>query len=361
MKPCRNPLAKLAMIIASPFITLAAAQATNECYWWNGIVGPIDYTVNTGIHFVPRDAPRGTPIGSVFKRYGPISGGGSAIFCTNVDGRLEFRARNLVPTVPGTFNPVNGEDITGKVLRTNISGIGVVIKPSPVYDQSWTSTTGSHLVPYESFIDRFLPFHLQHSLMWPYITYIKTGDIAPGSHTVLVPELIRGEFTGVGHGFTVALTGTVIQAECSVSANPVSADPVDLGNWNHSDFTAVGYSTTPQPFNITLNACRTDDRTPPETITYAHIRLDPTAGSLIHDAATGQFTLGTGSTAKGVVMQILHDDGTPIPLASEVKLKAITPGTTTLNFQARLFQTAAPALVEAGSAVGSLSFTISYL
>ncbi|WP_143496917.1 fimbrial protein [Pseudomonas sp. Irchel s3a18] len=354
-------LGSLTFALVSPFIPLALAHAADTCYWKDGTPGPIAYTINAGTHYVPRDVPRSTPIGPVNRRYGPVSGGGLAIDCQTNGPRIDFIGRNHVPLVPGTFNPVNGEDITGKVLMTNVDGVGVVVKLSPQYDTAWTSVSGSLAVPYAGYIQRYMPFVLSHSLMWPYITFIKTGDIAPGIHQLNVPDLLGGEFTGVGNAFTMSLTGTVIQAECTLSTNPVSADPVDLGTWNLSEFTAVGHSTTPEPFNITLNACRADDRTPAQTITYAHIRLEPTAGSLIHDAASGQFTLGTGSTAKGVVMQILHDDETPIALASEVKLKAINPGTTTLSFKARLYQTAAPDLVEAGSAKGSLSFTITYL
>jgi type 1 fimbria pilin len=91
---------------------------------------------------------------------------------------------------------------------------------------------------------------------------------------------------------------------------------VDLGAWNLSDFTAIGHTTDAQPFSITLNSCVTDARLPAQTVTYAHIRLDPTAGSTLYDASAGQFTLGTGSTAKGVVLQILHDDETAITLAN---------------------------------------------
>lgn len=354
-------LGSLTIVVASAFAPLAFASAPDSCYWKNGNPGPISYAINAGTHYVPRDVPRSTPIGPVFRRYGPVNGGGLAIDCLTTGPRIDFWARNHVPLIPGIFDPVNGEDISGKVLKTNIDGVGVVVKLSPQYDLAWTSVDGSSAVPYTAHIQRYMPFVLSHSLMWPYITFIKTGDIAPGIHQLNVPNLLGGEFTGVSNAFNVSLTGTVIQAECTLSTNPVSADPVDLGTWNLSEFTAIGHGTTPEPFNIVLNACRADNRTPPETITYAHVRLDPTAGSHIHDAASGQFTLGTGSTAKGVVMQILHDDETPIQLASEVRVKAINPGTTTLNFKARLYQTATPDQVEAGLAKGSLSFTITYL
>lgn len=357
----KYPLGGMALVVASSFVPMSFAHA-DTCEWKNGNPGPIPYSINIGTHYVPRDVPRSTPIGPVDRRYGPAQGAGQAIDCQTTGPRIDFKARNNEPLVPGNFI-INGEDSTGKIIKTNIDGVGVRVKLGPPYSTQWTLVGSSFAVPYDSFIARYMPNPLSHSLLMPDITLVKTGDITPGMHSLNVSNLLGGEFTGVGAAINLSLTGTVIQAECSVSANPVSADPVDLGAWNLSEFTAIGHTTAATPFSITLNSCMTDDRTPPQTVTYAHIRLDPTAGSTIHDAAAGQFTLGTGSTAKGVTLQILHDDETPITLASEVKLKPINPGTTTLHLKARLYQTASPApgLLEPGLAKGSLNFTITYL
>ncbi|RON11634.1 fimbrial protein [Pseudomonas frederiksbergensis] len=361
MTPNKHLLRSLTFVVVSPMIPFSLGYAADGCYWKDGNAGPISYSVNVGTHYVPRDVRRSTPIGPVDKRYGPVSGGGLAVDCLTQGAQIDFKAQNREPIAPGIFDPVNGEDITGKVIRTNIDGIGVRVKLGTPYSTQWTSSSRSFAVPYEAYINRYMPNVLSHSLLIPQITLIKTGDIGPGIHTLNVSNLLGGEFTGIGTGFNVSLTGTVIQAECSVSSNPVSADPVDLGAWDVSEFTSVGHTTTPQSFNITLNSCIADNRLPPETITYAHIRLDPTAGSMTHDANLGQFTLGTGSTARGVVIQILHEDETPIGLASDVRLKPITPGNTTLGFKARLYQTEPSDRVAAGSTKGSLSFTITYL
>lgn len=350
----------LAMVVASPLIPLSFAHA-DTCEWKDSNPGPIPYNINIGTHYVPRDVPRSTPIGPVDRRH-VQNGGGLAIDCLTVGPRIDFKARNHEPIVPGNF-VINGEDSTGKIIKTNIDGVGVRVKLGEPYTTGWTPVGASVAVPYDAFIERYMPNVLSHSLLMPNITLVKTGDIDPGEHILNVSNLLSGEFTGVGTAFYLSLTGKVIQAECTVSTNPVSADPVDLGAWNLSDFTAIGHTTDAQPFSITLNSCVTDARLPAQTVTYAHIRLDPTAGSTLYDASAGQFTLGTGSTAKGVVLQILHDDETAITLASEVKLKPINPGTTTLLFKARLYQTAPPASgqLEPGLVKGSLNFTITYL
>jgi type 1 fimbria pilin len=350
-------LGGLVVVMTSPF-----AYAVDTCVWKDGNVGPIPYNINIGAHYVPKDVPRGTAIGPVDRRYGPVNGGGLAIDCLTQGPRIDFKARSHQPIAPGNFPPINGEEVTGKVIQTNIDGIGVRVKLGDPYTSYWTRVGDSDAVPYDAYIARFMPNVLSHSILAPRITLVKTGDIAPGSHALTVPDLLGGEFTGIGNGFNMSLSGTVIQAECTLSGNPVSADPVDLGAWDHSVFTRVGHTTAPTPFEITLNSCVADNRVPPQTQTYAHIRLDPTAGSTIHDALTGQFTLGTGSTAKGVVIQMLRDNETPLPLASNEKTDdPISPGITTLKFKARLFQTEPPERVEAGSIQGSLSFTITYL
>lgn len=357
----KKMLGSLVFVMTTPLIAIDLAYAADTCEWKGGIVGPIPYSISIGTHYVPRDVKRSTPIGPIDKRYGPVNGGGRAIDCQTQGPRIDFKARSHQPIVPGSFEPINGEDVTGKILQTNIDGVGVRVKLGAPYTTQWTLVGSTFAVPYDAYIARYMPNVLSHSLLMPLITLVKTGDIAPGVHILAVPDLLGGEFTGVGSGFNMSLSGTVIQAECTVSSNPVSADPVDLGAWDHSVFTRVGYATDPQPFSITLNSCMADDRSPPETITYAHIRLDPTAGSTIHDALSGQLTLGDDSTAKGVVIQMLRDDETPVALASEVQLKPINPGSTVLNFKARLFQTEPPDRVQAGSAKGSLSFTITYL
>jgi type 1 fimbria pilin len=74
------------------------------------------------------------------------------------------------------------------------------------------------------------------------------------------------------------------------------------------------------------------------------------------------FTLGDGSTAVGMGIQILRDDGiTPVALGTEVPLVVIKPtGETVLPFTARFYQTADSADVQGGVAKGSLGFTLTY-
>ena len=46
----------------------------------------------------------------------------------------------------------------------------------------------------------------------------------------LAPSPIGSAIGGIGKAFTYGVTGTVVQAQCSLSGSPVSADPVQLGS-----------------------------------------------------------------------------------------------------------------------------------
>jgi len=173
--------------------------------------------------------------------------------------------------------------------------------------------------------------------------------------------LVNASFTGVPNAFGLALSGSVTQAKCTLSANPVSADPVKLGDWSTSLFTGEGDATDPVPFTIALNSCISDPL-PGGTVTNAHIRLEPTAGSTTLDAGLGLFSLGSSSTAQGVGIQILGRDAlTPVALESEVFQGAIpATGGMLLEFNARYYQTGPTRDIVAGSAEGALAFTITY-
>ncbi|MCY1457178.1 hypothetical protein D9M71_744450 [compost metagenome] len=97
-------------------------------------------------------------------------------------------------------------------------------------------------------------------------------------------------------------------------------------------------------------------------MTTAHIRLEPTAGSTTVDPRRGLFSLGGSSTAKGIGIQILKDDAqTPVELEADVAQGVIpVTGGMQLKFNARYYQTAPTKDVVAGSADGSLAFTITY-
>jgi type 1 fimbria pilin len=145
-----------------------------------------------------------------------------------------------------------------------------------------------------------------------------------------------------------------------VGGNPVSADPVQLGEWDSADFTGPGYTTPAVPFSITLSNCETD--TSGAVVATANIVLDGVKGSTpVGPPTSGVFSLTSDSAAEGVGIQVLKADGvTAMPLQTEVPMMAITSGNIVLNFNARFYQTGASSAIRPGIAKGALSFTITY-
>jgi type 1 fimbria pilin len=320
---------------------------------------------NVGALYVPRDAGVGDPIGPIDQPF--IQGsGGLTIHCVNDDGRLTFEAKSAVAPVPGRIPRLNGMDTSGVLLQTNIAGVGALIKLGSPYDGLtngfWKLSGPDSIVPFNGYIDVSTPFVLQHSVLRGVITLVKTGPIGRGMQPLDAGiELVNASFTGVPNAFGLALSGSVTQAECTLSANPVSADPVKLGEWSDSEFTGEGHTTDAVPFTIALNSCLSDPL-PGGTVTSAHIRLEPAAGSRTLDAGLGLFSLGGSSSAKGVGIQILGRDAlTPVALESDVLQGAIpATGDMLLEFNARYYQTEPSRDVVAGDAQGALAFTITY-
>nr|WP_223463089.1 fimbrial protein [Pseudomonas sp. A-R-26] len=361
MKLKMHRVLRAALLAAGCMPPLALAA---NCEWVPA-GGPttMNYQRNMGTLYVPRDARVGTIIGSIDMSHFTPNNANMLASCRN-DGshRLEFNARATAPIFPGPLEPINGEDVTGKILQTNIAGVGVRIKLGfPLNGEGTTSFVpiGRPTVPYDGFNDKNILTAIQLNSLNNQVTLVKTGPLAPGPHSLDGSELFSGHITDLGKAFGYGLIGTIIQAQCSVGVNPVSADPVPLGSWDTTDFTGEGYTTTPVPFNITLSQCETDPRV--GFVATANIRLDGILGSApIGPTTDGVFSLTTDSDAKGMGIQILKGDGSPVELATEVPITAISPGTTVLNFKARFYQTEPTTAVRPGVAKGALSFTLTY-
>lgn len=359
MKSSTHRLLQGAALAASCMAPLAMAN----CTWNTGGPATMNYQRDVGSLYVPRDARVGTVIGSVDVNHATPNNAGLIARCMNDGTRnLEFNARATTGIFPGPIDPIDGEDVTGKILQTNIPGVGVRVKLAyPLNGQADNTfhPVGPPTVPYDAFNDRMLLTHISLNSLHNRITLVKTGPIAPGPQVLDGRELFSGHMSDLGKVFGYGLTGTIIPAQCSVSANPVSADPVLLGDWDTSDFTGPGYTTTAVPFRISLSQCETD--TGNGFVATANIRLEGILGSApIGPPANGIFSLTTDSSAKGMGIQVLKGDGTPVELATEVPLIAITPGNTQLDFQARFYQTDPPNAVRPGLAKGALSFTLTY-
>jgi type 1 fimbria pilin len=338
------------------------AMASN-CTWNTGVPTMMSFQRNIGTLYVPRDARIGTVIGTVDVNQSTSNNAGQVVECRN-DGtkRLDFHARATAPIFPGLLDPINGEDVTGKVLQTNILGVGVRVKlgfPLSGGPDNSFIPIGVATVLYDGFNDKNLLTPIRLSNLSNRITLVKTGPVAPGHHSLDGRELFSGHISDLGKVFGYGVIGNIVTAQCSVGANPVSADPVELGEWDKADFTGPGYTTTPVPFKITLSRCETG--TGGGFVAKAYIRLDGILGSVPIGATTdGIFSLTSDSGAKGIGIQILDNHGAPVELATQAPVIPIVPGETELKFKARFYQTEPSTAVRPGLAKGALNFTITY-
>jgi type 1 fimbria pilin len=357
MKSSPRTLAGLLALMAACQIEMASA--VSFCRWVTS-ASSMTFRLNAGTVYVPRDAAAGHVIGEFDRAFSVPNAEGQIIHCENdIGSTLTFNALASAPLFPGTLPPVNGEDVNGKVFMTGVDGIGARIKLQHPFDgvaaDAFVPIT-EPTVPFNALLSAAVPYTapLRIDQLRGKLTLIKTGPIAPGPHT-FDKALFGTRFSNIGNGFDFQLGGTVLQAQCGISS--VSANPVPLGDWRTSDFGGVSSTTDAVPFNITLNNCDAD---PGDiNIAWANIRLETTNGSVPIPGVEGGFTLGAGSGATGVGIQILKADGlTPVALQREVPLAAISPGSTVLDLSARMYQT--DPKVNAGVVKGALNFTVSY-
>ncbi|MCE5979905.1 fimbrial protein [Pseudomonas sp. JR33AA] len=312
-----------------------------------------------GAFWVPRDAAIGTVIGTSSMTRN--NNEGATVSCVwNPASPPTARLPNTAPIFSGTLPPLGGKDINGHVMETNIPGVGVYMELgfpfNGVANNSFVPDAGtSPAIPYSGTM-RNQPFNVVVSAISGNAWFIKTGPIAPGPQRVN-GEMFHGFLHNLGKVMEYRVSATVNQAQCSLKSDAVSADPVRLGDYTLADFKGVGPATPAVPFHITLSDCE-DANAPNPAPANVYIELDGANGSVPTVPAEGRFSLGGGSDAAGVEIQLLRSDGTPMPLQSEELVKPVSIGITQLDFQARYYQSAP--VVTPGLAEGGLTFTVSY-
>jgi type 1 fimbria pilin len=323
------------------------------------------HNLNLGTTWIGRDAPIGSVIGQADVRYNLPTEDGSRVICTNYlawGPGLVASVTNTQPLFIGSLPPVNGEDLTGRVIQTGVDGIGIHVRLDMPYTgaggvppNAWTYTKWTS-VPWQGYADHDPgPTGIQMSNLRAFITLIKTGPIAPGPQSFNGVQLFSGTYSYVGTVMRYHLHGTVTAAQCTLKADAVNPAPVELGTHEVKDFGTPGDVTKSVPFQIRLNDCESDASGGAQ----AYVRLDGANGSAPIDADKGVFSLSSGSGATGIGIQILQADGiTPFQLEEDVAVKPLSPGDIALDFQARYYQTAP--IVTPGEANGALNFTITY-
>ncbi|OPA93046.1 pilus assembly protein FimA [Pseudomonas fluorescens] len=350
----RFPLMGTAGLIT---LMLAASPAMAECTWNSGNNTPKQIRLAAGTLYAPRDVPIGTTLNQTSTMYqlnfnDTLSCYGSASYNTQLVGPVVANVR------PDVVNPP-----PNSLLQTNVPGIGLAIYMTG-FATAWQAPAGNP--------SRFIPFNMSRTnastatmnqAMMRY-ALVKTGDIAPGTHTI--NQLVATGSSDMGHMFDLTFTATVTLAGCTLPPAPGNQINVSMGNWQKREFNGKNSTTQAQPFAITLNSCIAGSNYPNNgtnaffTGNFANIQIDGNKTSTILDAANGILSLATDSTARGVAIQVLQDNGTPMNLGQPVRLNRVVNGTTTVPLKARYIQTGDGPTPQPGTANGYASFSVTY-
>lgn len=333
------------------------------------------FVVPLGDLYVGRDAPIGTPIGQAFMGRSVVNPDGLSVVCNRhgwqdpnlVNPEFVSVVSALGRPYTGTLPTIAGRNVNGKVFHTSVDGIGVAVElGNPFFGPGVGDfTTPTRLAPFTG--TNYFPNQAQAPTMAPSfsggILLVKIGPIAPGTNQIAPDILFEGSMMpAVPKAFSVAVSGTVRAAQCDLTLpNPISANPVDLGEWRTDDFTGPGSFTDSVPLSINLQNCESNSGPPDLGGATAHVTLTGTNGSTIIDKDIGLFSLDAVATARGVGIQMLLDDGSPVKLGEAFPVIRIpASGTESMNFKARLYQLPDGTPVTGGTTSSALNFTVTY-
>ncbi|MBB1628935.1 hypothetical protein A9974_27215 [Achromobacter sp. UMC71] len=146
---------------------------------------------------------------------------------------------------------------------------------------------------------------------------------------------------------SAAFNGRILETACKASA---PSQDVLLGEHYKTAFTAIGKRVGITDFTVRLDCTRG-----PGTlgIYLEAARPDP--------VVAGAMALSPGSTAAGIVIQVMDGTGAPITWGAPIYVQAPAgAGSAFVSLKAAYYQKAAPNRIVAGSANGTATFTIVY-
>lgn len=317
-----------------------------------------DVHMALGTVYVPRDAPVGSIIGRLHHAQG-VAGW----YSCSTNSLIDIQAM----TAPAPDVTVGGFPLpAGKILQTNIPGIGVALRGVGWFPNAFDPANGSTQWP------------LTDPAVGPVqtvngtgvrATLIKTGEISYTGTPLQLDQLVVQISSNDGPIMAVRVSAAVSIAGCSVPSAPGNNVPVPMGNVPQRAFKGPGTSAPAVEFNITLNSCIAGTYNPvPGGFVqgnFANIQLDAIRGSTVMDADRGILGLSPSANpdedARGVAVQVLQNDGTtPMTLGMPVQLNRITNGTTRVPLKARYIQTGDGHAPTPGTANAYASFTVTY-
>ncbi len=340
-------------------ITLLQSQlAFSQCTGGNG---EAYLTFNIGAQYVPRDAPVGSVIGTANNTY--VYRPAKPYNC-GVWDPWEVRFSENFPIVSGITLPSMESGISNAtIVKTNVPGVGLIVSSEPM--RSYNLVSGSPpYVPYKVTIPGWATDYPSVSARF---TLVKiSNDIPAGSSKIESPYSTINYWSD-GRKHSIFLTGTVVRSECSLAGTPQTFIEIPMGTIRRTVFKGKDSHSQSNDVLIPLTNCTPGSYPSNQGWNYyqnanAWLRLDGARGSSVVDAGRGMLGLTPESTAKGIAVQVLRNDGvTPLPLGQTVAISQLSGSSMNIELKARYIQTSdSPMGPEPGSANARAAFTVTY-
>lgn len=241
------------------------------------------------------------------------------------------------------------------VYKTNIEGIGVKIS-----DEGFSKGSVSALS------NDVQKWYTYGSGPWSgpgFLTGIKvqfyiTGPVSTGTVVLPTPtvELWANDSLSTVNGakyVTLSIGGSVTVKASTCEPPNIT---VNLDKYSRSDFSGINSKSPAKVFNFQINNCSAG-------MNSVNYTFAPAAGVTLKESGTANqyITLDGSSTASGVGIQVLYNDGTIVPFNSKIKYtgySSTTGGSYIIPLKARYIQTAST--INGGTANSAVEFTMSY-
>lgn len=283
---------------------------------------------------VPRDKQPGSAIGNVM----PIGAGvAKTITCSGGASwtHLKFGTALTPSDIPGIY-------------KTNVEGIGIKV---------WDDFSGTVVV--ENDIKRW--YLITNNATYnggAWLTNIKAqyyviGPVGAGtvSPAFTVEAWANTATTTSGGALYNMLTvsGSTVVTSAACETPDIS---VNLNKHDSDAFPQVGSTSPATPFNFKMNNCGAG-------LTSVSYTFKPAPGITLEGSGAGQYlTLDSSSTASGVGVQVLYENGTPVPFNTKTQFTGYTgAGSYTIAMKARYIRTGK---ITGGTANSVVEFDMTY-
>ena len=242
------------------------------------------------------------------------------------------------------------------IYKTSVPGIGMKLTAYSPYDSRVINAVVG-ITPNRWFTPYYCPGCHNFSstsgsylLQFYVIDSVQTGDVVLNGAYIngwVNDSDSRGQYSG-----SFSISGTVKFRAGSCTTPNIT---VNLNKHAASDFASVGATSAPVPFNFEINDCDPGLN----SVSYT---FQPASGVTLQGSGNNQYlTLDSNSTASGVGVQVLYEDGiTAVPFNTKTAFSGYntsTGGSYTIPMKVRYVRTGT---ISGGTANSAAEFVMAY-